>query len=139
SLGKVLYAISTGKDPREFPDPITDIPDHERDQMIEMNAIILKACRNAARGRYQTANDLYDDLLALRSGRSPRRAKKIALASTVALILLASAAIAAWQFFGQDESVEGDNDGVQRVSEAPRPYSSSVAPNTLAPDEVTAG
>src|SRR6185503_2842620 len=44
SLGKVLYEISTGRDRRDFP----ALPDElaEDEAMLELNAVILKTCKN---------------------------------------------------------------------------------------------
>ena len=44
-LGKVLYEISMGKDRQEFPEPRTAlVDDPEAPNLLELNAIVLKAC-----------------------------------------------------------------------------------------------
>src|SRR2546425_1130682 len=43
SLGKVLYEISTGRDRRDFPALPDDLAEDEA--MLELNAVILKACK----------------------------------------------------------------------------------------------
>jgi serine/threonine protein kinase len=45
SLGKVLYEAGMGKDRKDFPEPMTqiaEVPDSA--QLLEFNAILLKAC-----------------------------------------------------------------------------------------------
>lgn len=74
SLGKVLYEASTGKDRQEFPelptllDTLTD-----RDRFLELNEVILHACKNDMTKRYQTAWFMHADLLVLANGKSVRR------------------------------------------------------------------
>src|SRR2546422_5694330 len=68
---KVLYEISTGRDRRDFPALPDDLA--EDDAMLELNAVILKTCKNDLRERYQTAAELQGDLALLQSGRSVKR------------------------------------------------------------------
>src|ERR1022692_4458640 len=73
-LGKVLYEASTGKDRHEFPELPTlldKFPDHEK--FIELNEVILHACKTEAKERYQSAWDMHSDLLVLANGKSVRR------------------------------------------------------------------
>jgi hypothetical protein len=67
SLGKVLYEISTGRDRHEFPELPTLLGDLNR-ASVELNKVILKACRRDPRQRYQTAKTIADDLLRLQRG-----------------------------------------------------------------------
>ena len=74
SLGKVLYEVTMGKDRQDFPEPCTGLweePDAE--PLVELNAVILKACDNDRCERYQTADDMYADLAMVKSGKSVRR------------------------------------------------------------------
>ena len=74
SLGKVLYEACTGKDRQDFPDLPTQfdkLPDHEL--FLELNAVIVRACRAKLAERYQTACDMHGDLLMLSSGKSVKR------------------------------------------------------------------
>jgi len=90
SLGKVLYEITMGKDPRDFPDPVTDLasmPDHER--LLRMNAIILKACRSAPAQRYQSAQELRRDLVSLQRG-SPKKFWQSAVTAATGIVLVAA-------------------------------------------------
>ncbi len=90
ALGKVLYEAAFGKDRQEFPALPADVssrPDHRR--LLELNAILLKACAADARERYQSADQMRADLELLLAGRSVKRrqawrqcgryAKKVAL------------------------------------------------------------
>jgi len=74
SLGKVLYEASTGKDRQEFPKLPTGfeaMPDQA--EFLELNEIVTRACRHDPRDRYQTAQQMHDELLLLANGRSVRR------------------------------------------------------------------
>ena len=73
SLGKVFYEMSTGKRRDQFPDLPTDLPGNiERVALLEFNEVLLKACANDVRRRYQTAQELEADLALLEMGRSIR-------------------------------------------------------------------
>jgi eukaryotic-like serine/threonine-protein kinase len=78
SLGKVLYEISTGKDRHEYPQLPTMLeePSNARD-LIELNEIILKACRADPRQRYGTAREMQADLLLLQRGVSIKHLRKV--------------------------------------------------------------
>jgi serine/threonine protein kinase len=88
SLGKVLYEISTGKDRRYFP----ALPDElaEEDAMLELNAVILKACKTEPRDRYQSAEAMLHDLESLQRGKSIRRKRaaqqRLSIARNISLI-----------------------------------------------------
>ena len=56
SLGKVLYEIATGKDRQEFPElptQLRELPD--REGLMELNAVIARACRHDPKDRYASA------------------------------------------------------------------------------------
>lgn len=72
-LGKVLYEISTGKDRLQYPElpaDFSEIPDWE--QLLELNAIITKACEANPRKRYASADEMRADLALLAAGKSVR-------------------------------------------------------------------
>ena len=78
SLGIVLYQMSTGKSHQDFPEPLADLaaqPDHAR--WLELNSIIHKACRADVRDRFQSAEEMRDELALLQRGQSVRR-KRVA-------------------------------------------------------------
>ncbi len=64
-LGKVLYELATGKDRLEFPDLPTDLDE----DLLQLNAILIKACHNNSRQRYNTAADMHADLKRLGKAR----------------------------------------------------------------------
>src|SRR6266566_2101873 len=96
SLGKVLYEIRTGKDRQEFPKLPPDLlvaasresaADHVLPEaesglksaalsrnavttLLELNAIILKACHSDPHQRYQSAQEMSSDLALLQRGQS---------------------------------------------------------------------
>src|SRR5437773_6496420 len=61
-LGKVLYEASTGMDRQDFPELPTNwdlSPDH--DGLLELNEVILKACKPEPAKRYQSAWEMHAD------------------------------------------------------------------------------
>jgi serine/threonine protein kinase len=78
SLGKVLYEMSTGKDRQDFPElptRLAELPDNEG--LVELNAVIAKACRADPQARYQSAKAMHDELLLLQSGKSLARVRTL--------------------------------------------------------------
>ena len=76
SLGKVLYEMSTGQDRMEFPELPTFLGESEEKQgLLELNLVFLKACQNDPHKRYRTAQEMYADLAILRSGKSLKNAR----------------------------------------------------------------
>jgi tetratricopeptide (TPR) repeat protein len=101
SLGKVLYEICTGKDRQEFPELPADLdawPD--REGLLELNAVIVKACREDPLQRYASAQAMHRELLLLQSGKSLARlhasertlarVKRITVAAGAVVLLLAA-------------------------------------------------
>jgi hypothetical protein len=65
SLGKVLYETSMGLGREQFPElpnTLAQRPDHAA--LLELNKILLKACRQDPSQRYRTAADMRADILA---------------------------------------------------------------------------
>ncbi|MDB6067234.1 MAG: hypothetical protein JWR26_3442 [Pedosphaera sp.] len=78
SLGKVLYEACTGKDRQDFPELPTQLdklPDHVG--FLELNEVILGACKNDPAKRYQSAWDMHADLVVLANGKSVKRLKML--------------------------------------------------------------
>jgi serine/threonine protein kinase len=74
ALGKVLYEATTGLDRREFPklpDDLRSWPDATT--VFELNEIILKACVRDSGHRYQTCDEMHDDLGLLGQGKSVKQ------------------------------------------------------------------
>jgi tetratricopeptide (TPR) repeat protein len=101
ALGKVLYEAATGLDRRELPklpDDLRTWPDAK--QVFEINEIILKACAQDSKDRYQTCEEMHADLALLEQGKSVKQkrtrqqrwavAKKVLAAVTVFAVLAAS-------------------------------------------------
>jgi WD40 repeat protein len=102
SLGKVLYEASTGKDRQDFPELPTWVDQFEdREGFLELNEVILIACKNDLGQRYASAWDMHADLLVLANGKSVKRLKILErrlsnlkrVAGVSALILAVFAAI----------------------------------------------
>ncbi len=71
SLGKVLYEAATGRDRKEFPALPLDVADLAADaDLLELNAVILKACANDPALRHASADAFAADLALLKAGRS---------------------------------------------------------------------
>ena len=98
SLGRVLYEVSTGKDRQyfpELPDTLKSFTDPER--FLELNEIILRACKSDPNERYKSAAEMQADLVVLLDGKSVKRlrqlerklyvAKRAALACLVVLAI----------------------------------------------------
>jgi WD40 repeat protein len=78
SLGKVLYEAGMGKDRQDFPEPFTNL-DQASDaaMLLELNAIILKACASNPSARYGSAEEMNADLALVKSGQSVRRKRTL--------------------------------------------------------------
>jgi hypothetical protein len=94
SLGKVLYEIAMGKDRLDFPAVHTrldQLPD--KAGLMQLNAVLLRACANDPADRYATAQEMHGDLERVRDGRAlaPRhRRRRTWLAAAVAAIICAT-------------------------------------------------
>jgi TolB-like protein/Flp pilus assembly protein TadD len=98
SLGKVLYEASTGTDRLDYPDLPPDIDTMvEREAFLKLNSIILKACDNDIRKRYQTATEISQDLTRLGGGTPVRTVRRNFLHNPVvafSAVLLGALALA---------------------------------------------
>ena len=107
SLGKVLYETSTGKDRHDFPELPTlvgSLPDHSI--FLELNEVILHACKNDLKQRYKSAWDMHADLIVLANGKSVRRLKSLERrlarfkrVTGITLLALAVLAVASYQIY----------------------------------------
>src|SRR5580658_8348736 len=76
SLGKTLYEVSTGRDRHDFPELpalLDDFP--ELNGFLELNEVIVHACKNDLKARYRSAWDMHADLVAIAAGKSVKRLK----------------------------------------------------------------
>lgn len=102
ALGKVLYEAAFGKDRSEFPAlpaNITSRPDHP--QLLELNAILLRACATDYRERYCSADQMKYDLALVQRGKPVRHSCLWHMArrrstKAVLVILMVLASVAAW-------------------------------------------
>lgn len=99
SLGKVLYELSSGKDRLDFPEidsRLSALPDKE--PLLRLNDVLLKACANDPRKRYASAAQMRDDLAALERGERRPQQKSRAKLATAALcvLLLAGVVFSIW-------------------------------------------
>jgi CHASE2 domain-containing sensor protein len=68
SLGKVIYEASMGRHVANYPAlPTTLIERDDYKSLVELNDVIIKACADNVTLRYQTAADLYEDLVRLQT------------------------------------------------------------------------
>jgi serine/threonine protein kinase len=99
SLGKVLYEISTGKDRHDYPELPSYLGDIPPGEWIQLNKIILKACRADPQQRYKSAGAMAADLRVLCGPplaiQKSFRWKAVLIAGTVAIGL--GGVVALWQ------------------------------------------
>ena len=75
-LGKVLYELATGMNPRDFPMmPPGFVNRSDAMALLELNEVILKACDPVPSQRHPNAQALLDELLLLQAGGSIRELK----------------------------------------------------------------
>ncbi len=66
ALGKLLYVLSTGKHPAEFPALPTELETMtDKELFLQLNRVILKACQNDPDHRHRNATELRGELAAL--------------------------------------------------------------------------
>lgn len=107
SLGKVLYEASTGKDRQDFPELPTLLDTlADQEKFLELNEVILQACKNEVAQRYQSAWNLHAELLVLANGKSIRRLKalerrlsRLKRVASVSFLVLVFAAFIAYQVY----------------------------------------
>lgn len=86
ALGRTLYEMSMGRDRKEYPALPLDFPTMpEREELLELNAVLAKCCEPNLRRRYRTASQLRADLELLRSGQSVKRVRALERRWRVAL------------------------------------------------------
>jgi len=74
SLGKVLYEAVTGNDRLQFPSlPPSVVTGRVEEDLLEVNAVLLRACASDPRERYASVEEVRADLSLLLSGRSVKR------------------------------------------------------------------
>jgi serine/threonine protein kinase len=136
SLGKVLYEISTGLDRRRFaalPKDSWTWPD--RDQLMEFNEIVLRACAKDPAQRYKTAEQLRADLALLQEGKSVRRAREShrvwarAKKLAAAVVLLGALAAGVAYVARQPQRTDVSGDGPPSTNELANAYCNKALMN----------
>ena len=97
SLGKLLYETCTGKDRLDFPEidsQLSTRPDRER--LLQLNDVLVKACANDPRKRYESAAEMHHDLAALDRGERPRKSRAKIFVLPISLLALAIAGAGFW-------------------------------------------
>ena len=108
SLGKVLYEASTGKDRQDFPElPEEWSESQDYSGLIELNEVLVQACKPDPLKRYLSAADIHSDLLVVLTGKSvkrlrllERRMENLKKAGTVAMLLLLVFGLFLYQLYG---------------------------------------
>ena len=106
SLGKLLYAASTGKAASEFPNPPLDVgtwPDHQ--EWLELNEVLSSACAGQLPQRYASVAALRADLALIASGQSLRTQRRVRgklartrrIAGILGVIVAVALVIGVWQ------------------------------------------
>jgi formylglycine-generating enzyme required for sulfatase activity len=150
SLGKVLYEMATGRDRLDFPELPTNLEElPDRGLLLDLNAIIAKACAREPKQRYRSAREMFVDLAALQGGKGLRTrrvwsrramvaAKVGALAVFLGLVGLAS--YRAWKSgaTGRMDSAKPARGGKSEVREVPgeSPFIPPSAPPMALPGAV---
>ena len=106
SLGKVLYEISMGKDRLDFPEIATNLDERDdKEQLLQLNEILLKACAPNPAKRYADAEELRRDLARIESGRPVKRfrATRIAIPLAIVALLITTAVLVIHHFAPQKQ------------------------------------
>jgi WD40 repeat protein len=122
-LGKVLYEISMGLDRQEFPKLPMGLREWpEEKQLLELNAIALKACERDPRRRYRSAEEMRGELLLLDSGKSVKRLhrleKRLAMAIKVGVAVGAVALLAGLGLYQERKAARSARQRLERVQVA---------------------
>lgn len=97
SLGKLLYETCTGKDRLDFPEIDSQLSQRpDREQLLQLNNVLVKACANDPKKRYDSAAEMHRDLRALERGERPEKSRTKVLLATVAILAIAGAAVWFW-------------------------------------------
>jgi serine/threonine protein kinase len=97
SLGKLLYETCTGKDRLDFPELDSQLSQRpDREQLLQLNNVLVKACANDPRKRYQSAGQMHRDLGTLERGDRPKKARGKFLLVAVSIIALIATGVWFW-------------------------------------------
>lgn len=98
SLGKLLYETCTGKDRLDFPEIDSQLSQRpDREQLLQLNNVLVKACANDPKKRYDSAAEMHRDLATLERGERPRKSRTKVLLAMMSILAIAGAAVWFWQ------------------------------------------
>ena len=97
SLGKLLYETCTGKDRLDFPEIDSQLSQRpDREQLLELNNVLVKACANDPKKRYDSATEMNHDLRALERGERPKKSRAKLLIAVMSILVVAAAGVWFW-------------------------------------------
>src|SRR5207302_10647116 len=97
SLGKLLYETCTGKDRLDFPEIDSQLSQRpDREQLLQLNNVLVKACANESKKRYDSAGEMNRDLAALERGERPKKSRAKILIETMSMLAIAIAGFWFW-------------------------------------------
>ena len=97
SLGKLLYETCTGKDRLDFPEIDSQLSQRpDREQLLQLNNVLVKACANDPKKRYASAAEMHRDLQALERGERPTKSRTKLLVATMSILAMAIVGGGVW-------------------------------------------
>jgi hypothetical protein len=97
SLGKLLYETCTGKDRLDFPEIDSQLSTRpDREHLLQLNNVLVKACANEPKKRYQSSGEMHRDLRALERGERPKKPRAKFWIAGLSIFAIAAAAVWAW-------------------------------------------
>ncbi|HYZ72690.1 MAG TPA: serine/threonine-protein kinase, partial [Chthoniobacterales bacterium] len=146
ALGKVLYEAATGKDRLDFPEIPTDLPQlSNKELLLRLNPILLKACARDPKQRFQNGNALQEALTAIGSEPVPKQTKRRRLLPAVlvgvGLIVVAAAGVVGsvshWFSKPAREDAKIRTSGDSSPPDRPHTGPTPMSPATPAPTPAT--
>lgn len=139
SVGKLLYELSMGKDRLDFPSLHSDFPTRpDREKLLLLNKVLLRACDNDPRKRYATAEEMHDDLERIAMGRAPKASSgHRTLLTAVSIVVLIVAGIALSMGKGKSVLPKGPTPGSATLTTDPPGAMVIVHDGVLKPSPAT--
>src|SRR5437879_3580482 len=104
SLGKLLYETCTGKDRLDFPEIDSQLSQRpDREQLLQLNNVLVKACANDPKKRYASAAEMHRDLRALERGERPTKSRTKFLVATMSILAMAVVGGGVWFWLNRPE------------------------------------
>src|SRR5256886_14382582 len=104
SLGKLLYETCTGKDRLDFPEIDSQLSQRpDREQLLELNNVLVKACANDPKKRYGAAAEMHRDLAAPERGERPAKSRTKFLVATMSILAMAVVGGGVWFWLNRPE------------------------------------